>query len=425
VSNYLTIAAITSTFSNWLQEKAAVVVTGAKTTIGRPKQGTAEGINIFLYQVTHNPDRRNDDLPTRRGDEATIIRRPQAALDLFYLLTFYGIENDLGPQILLGKTISVLHSQPIITQEMLRAEIARRTGKNKKDVLANFDVSNQVRSITFTPLSYTTEEFLKLWSMLFNIPFTLSLAYKASIALIEADVSPQRALPVNRPDIYTMLFDRPVIDKVISSEGESAPILYDSNLVVTGQKLKGDTTQVRIGELVVTLLSTDTDNTVTGEKITLSLSSPLFGGKALRAGIQGVFILHPLMMGDPKEEHHGFESNASPIVLHPTIDIKPVVDTTLEIAFKPNVGKNQKVLVFLNEYHPVSGKIPDAYTIKAPENNGITVPNQNETDTIKFSVADVKAKTYLLRVQVDGAESLLKISSGLVPEYDSPLVTIP
>jgi hypothetical protein len=94
MSNYLAIAAVTSTLSQWLFEKAAGVVGGAKTYVGRPKEGTSVGINIFLYQVTYNTDRRNEDLPIRRSDDTTFANRPRAALDLYYLLTFYGADID-------------------------------------------------------------------------------------------------------------------------------------------------------------------------------------------------------------------------------------------------------------------------------------------------------------------------------------------
>jgi len=134
MSNYLAIAAVTSALSQWLFEKATGVLDGAKTTIGRPKEGTSDGINIFLYQVMYNPDHRNDDFPTRRGGDATLSQRPQAALDLYYLFTFYGSEKDLEPQILLGSTISVLHAQPVVTQEMLRREIKRRIDADASDM---------------------------------------------------------------------------------------------------------------------------------------------------------------------------------------------------------------------------------------------------------------------------------------------------
>ena len=47
-------------------------------------------MNVYLYRVSPNPAWRNQDLPTRaRGP---IVDRPLTAIDLHYLLTFYGDE---------------------------------------------------------------------------------------------------------------------------------------------------------------------------------------------------------------------------------------------------------------------------------------------------------------------------------------------
>lgn len=425
MSNYLAIAAVTSTFNQWLLEKAASVLAGAKTTIGRPKEGTLKGINIFLYQVMYNPDHRNDDLPTRRAGDATLSQRPQAALDLYYLLTFYGLEKDLEPQILLGSTISVLHAQSVVTQEMLRREIKRRTDADTNDSLAKYEVSGQIQSITFTPLSYNTEEFAKLWSVLFQIPYTISLAYKASVVFVEAEVIPQEALPVLRPDIYVLPFRRPTIEKTISAGGETAPIVYDSQIIITGRQLKGDPTRVSIGEVEVTIDPTDSANTVTDTQIMLSLGSALFTGKPLRAGIQGVCVLHPVMMGDPKVEHYGFESNVKPLILSPTITDKTIGGTDLTIKVNPKVGKTQKVVALWNELEAASG-VPHAYSIKAPDNNGITSDTMTETDSITFSIENIEPGNYLLRIRVDGAESPLQVSPDPAnPKYIGPKVSIP
>jgi hypothetical protein len=430
MSNYLAIAAVTSTFSQWLLEKACSVLDGALTTIGRPKEGTSKGINIYLYQVMYNPDHRNENFPVRRSGDATFSQRPQAALDLYYLLTFYGSEKDLEPQILMGSTISVLNAQPVLTQDMLCREIKRRTDADAGDALAKYEASGQIQSIAFTPLSYNTEEFAKLWSMLFQITYTLSVAYKASAVFVEAEVTPQKALPVLRPDTYVLPFRRPFIEKISSASGDMVPIVYNSEIVVTGRQLKGDPTKVGIGEVEVKIDPTDSVNTVTDTEVKLNLSSVLFAGQSLRAGIQGMSVLHPIMMGDPKVEHYGFESNIKPMALCPTIAGKSIDGTakTMTLTINPPVGKTQKVLALLNEFGFIPSpdrKIPYAYSIKAPDNNGITSDSETETNSITFSLAHVEPGDYLLRVQIDGAESALKLNSDLSdPKYISPQVNV-
>src|SRR5262245_37288717 len=50
---------------------------------------TKRGVNVFLHHVTPNPHWRNADQPSRRADGSG-IQRPQIAVDLHYVLTFYG-----------------------------------------------------------------------------------------------------------------------------------------------------------------------------------------------------------------------------------------------------------------------------------------------------------------------------------------------
>jgi hypothetical protein len=67
------------------------------------------GINVFLYQISPNAALRNQDLPTRTHDNK-LLRKPQAAVDLHYLLTFYGDYSTLEPQRLLGAATLALHA---------------------------------------------------------------------------------------------------------------------------------------------------------------------------------------------------------------------------------------------------------------------------------------------------------------------------
>ena len=280
----------------------------------------------------------------------------------------------------------------------------------------------------FTPISLNLEELSKLWSVFFQIPYTLSIAYMASVVLIEAEVTPQTALPVREPLHYAIPFSQPVIEKIQAKEGENVPIVSSSVIIISGRQLQGDTTRVHIDALEVTLSSADPVNTVSDKKIELSLGSALFTGQPLRAGVVGLQVLHPKKMGKPEVEHFSVESNVKPFVLHPTITGQQVdsVQKTLKLALSPKVGKAQRVMALLNELEPDLGKPRAAYALKAPSDNGIT-GLETETDFITFSVADVKAGTYLLRVQVDGAQSQLDIPKETDPKYPNyigPTVTI-
>ena len=433
MSNHLAIATTTSTLKKLL-EQAAELVNGATVTVGRPtEEDSPTRINLYLYQISPTASLRNMDLPSRRED-GTVVQRPQAAIDLHYLLTFYGKDKDLEPQILLGSAIRVLHSQPILTQDMIRRELERNSDPSEVDrieALAEGDLADQVERIRFTPQSLSLDELSKLWSVFYQVPYTLSVAYMASVVLIEADVSPQKALPVRIPMIYVEPFQIPVIEELYPEEDRNAMITSASTVIIKGRQLKGGTTAVRIGEVEVTIEADDAENSASDAEIVLSLDSALFSDEPLRAGVQGIQVVHPRMMGAPPEAHSGFESNAKPFVLHPTVTVGTVTSTEMALTFNPPVGKTQRVYVLLNQ--PGSGSTgPRAYMLKAPLNNGITHDDATETDSIVFPLDDVESGVYLLRVQVDGAESPLETdpdptdpSNPAKRRYARPRVIIP
>ena len=198
MSNYLAIATVTAALSRVLQAVIGADVPGAIATTVRPdgpNSGVPDtGVNIFLYQVTPNPHWHNNDLPTRRPDGA-VVQRPQVGLDLHYLLSFYGTEAELEPQRLLGSTVRTLHAKPVLTRQDIQNTV------NAISFLNDSDLAEEVESVKFTPIPLNLEELSKLWSVFFQTPYVLSMAYQASVVLISADVRPALAQPVREPFI--------------------------------------------------------------------------------------------------------------------------------------------------------------------------------------------------------------------------------
>jgi Pvc16 N-terminal domain len=419
MSNFLAIATVTATLSRQLQNVIGFDVPGATVTNQRPDNsggGTpAPHVNLYLYQVTPNATWRGHDLPTRRSD-GTLVQRPQVAFDLHYLLSFYGDEAQLEPQRLLGSVARTLHARPILTQRMIREAIASTTFT----FLAASDLAEAVESVKFTPLSLDLEELSKLWSVFLQTPYTLSLAYQASVVLIESDESPQRSLPVRDRNIYVIPLRQPMIESVRSEAGSQQPITIGSTLILAGQNLQNTPTQVRIGDVEVT------PDAVSDREIRVSLNSPPFPAMALRAGIQGIQVSHPLLIGTPPVPHRGSESNVAAFVLRPTITLPrrqaamqretatdPVTGNAitrcsgnLRVNFTPAVGRNQRVVLLLNPLQATTP--PRAYSFAAPVGNGLSSTEETTTG-ILFPIQQVIADTYLVRVQVDGAESLLTV----------------
>src|SRR5829696_2873375 len=124
MSNFLAVATVTAALSQMVLDAVKVDVAGADVTTLRPN-GAVSGtkVNIYLYQVMPNAALSNADLPARRVD-GQLLQRPVAALDLNYLLTFFGADAQLEPQRLLGSVVRTLHSRPVLTRDRIKKTIA-------------------------------------------------------------------------------------------------------------------------------------------------------------------------------------------------------------------------------------------------------------------------------------------------------------
>jgi uncharacterized protein DUF4255 len=408
VSNALAIATTTVVLGDIVQSGISVVP-GAQVTTVRPDEkengAPAPEANVFLYQLTPNAALRNADLPTRTSN-GDLRRRPQVALDLHYLISFYGDDTILEPQRLAGGAISALHARPQVTRSAIEAIITAAGGAGAADpraYLAETDLAEQVEHVTFTPLPLNLEELSKMWATLFRVPYVLSIAYQASVVLIESPLTPTPALPVRVSDIAVIPVARPEVESVTAGGDPGAPIVAGATLTVRGKRLRGDLTRLRVGDTVVEPAAADTTDT----EIRAVLGPPLFGAGTLRAGVQGAQAVHLLELGDPPTEHRGFESNMVPFLLRPTLTSTSLAGDTVTVVTNPPAGARQKIVLLLDE---VGGD--HAYAIPAQA-------RADDADPIEVDVAGVESATYLVRVQVAGAESPLDA------DFNGPTLTVP
>lgn len=204
MSSYLAIATVTATLSDIVQRAAQAAIPGAVVTNKRPERLGSEmqdsaAVNLYLYQAIQSPGWVNFDLPSRtangqlirwppvRNAAGEIVQPPDVlpvhvALDLYYLLTFHGSDLNLEPQRLLGSTVIALHERPILLPPDIEAAIA------SKVFLAGSDLADQVERVKLDQLNLSLEELSKLWSIFLQIPYVLSLVYRASVVLIESSL---------------------------------------------------------------------------------------------------------------------------------------------------------------------------------------------------------------------------------------------
>jgi hypothetical protein len=256
-------------------------------------------------------------------------------------------------------------------------------------------------------------------------PYSLSVAYQGSVVLLEAEGSPQQAAPVRERNVYVEPIRRPEIERLLSRSGPNdppaagRPILATDQLVIRGRELRGADTRVLIGGIEVVSFE-ESSNT----QIILSIPT------GVRAGARVVRVVHRAMMGTPPTPHGAVESNAVTFELRPRIaspisvanvqgsgDEPRSGDVTVQL--EPEVGRTQRVTLLLNERYPPQGRPPRSYAFEAPPRQ----PTDPETSaSVTIPVSGVAPGEYLVRVRVDGAESLLEPDAS--GEYDAPEVEI-
>ena len=417
MSNHLAIATVTATLQKILQSAVQEDVVGSRVTTVRPQnlgEGTPEtGVNLFLYQVSTNAALNNVD-STQFYSKGSVAKR-QAALDLYYMLSFYGNETELEPQRMLGSVVRALNDQWLLSAETIRQTVAN----SSFTFLRDSNLAEQIPQVLVIPITLSLEEISQLWSSFFQTPYVLSIAYKISVVIIEGEETTKRSLPI-RTRQYTAIPNQPVVEEVISQAGRFIPIATDSILLIRGKQLQARDVQVRICGVMAT------PQDVSPTQIKLELSS--IPTNRLRAGVQGLQVIHPTNRRTVPRPN-GIESNVAAFVLRPTVmevsvsnveefssnqysaDVVVRVDVT--------IGSTQRVILFLNQ---ISFAEPDAYVFEAKF-------REHDTNSITIPIRRVRTGEYLVRVQVDGAESLLRIdtdsNSPTFEQYIDPKIAIP
>jgi hypothetical protein len=406
VSNFLSVATVTASLRRLLQGVVSGDVNGATVTTVRPTETGAglpqTGVNVFLFEVSPNPELRNLDLPTRRADGSG-IQRPAAAVNLYYLFSFYGDQGTLEPQRLLGSVVRTLHARPILTRDMIRDTIADPAF----GFLADSDLDAEGEPVRFVPLNFGLPELSQLWTGMFQkSEYALSVAYRASVVLLTADESAAPSLPVREWRFLVETLHQPVITSVDTGSGE--PLILGATVRLRGQRLLGGLQRTR-----VRLAGQEIDPAEASEtEIRFSLISMVVDIGQLRAGVQGVQVLHPFLSGDSPEPRAGVESNVAALVLRPHVtsaETGPVrirgglAMATLTLIWEPPLGARQKAFVLLNTI--AGSPQPAAYSLPVP-------PRAEDAEDTKFVLSGMVPAVYLVRLQVDGADSPLDVDTN-------------
>ncbi len=438
MSNALAIAAVTAVLRDLLND--GVIDHDLSSAVGNvlvstlPPDRIITGpqeesrLNLFLYHVTPNPGWRNAALPAY-DSAGRRTSNPPLALDLHFLLTAYA-SAEYHREILLGYGMQLLHETPVLTRDAIRRTLAPVSPVDAgplptaMQALSAADLADQVELVKISPESLNTEEMSRLWTA-FQARYRPTAAYQASVVLIEARRPTRLAFPVREPRLYLFSLQQPVIEGVRAEGGEREPIVAGGRVTLRGARLRGADTRVRIGEAEIAPAAAD----LAPETVTVALPA------GLRAGVQGAQVVHRMLLGDPPVPHGGTASNVAAFVLRPSLAPPAFTRTALdgtrvsgdvEVEVDPPVGREQRVVLFLNETGAPADRAPFGYSFPLP---GRTAPGDPETaDQLTIAVAGVEAGTYLARLQVDGAESPLAVdadeASPTFGRYVGPTVEI-
>lgn len=204
MTNYLSIATVTATLGRLIGEALERIPnpSGIPQVRYGPPQADPQhiGCTVFLFRLTPNASRRNEDLPSR-DESGVYVHRPRLTLDADYLLTFSGDETTLEAQRFLGAVAVTLHARPFLPAEAVRRTIAGTSFLRGSD----FDPAMKVR---FVPATLDYHVLSQLWSTFPQVPYNISMMYTASSIPVDADVTPAVPELVQEVDTQVLMHEQ-------------------------------------------------------------------------------------------------------------------------------------------------------------------------------------------------------------------------
>jgi len=399
VSNYLAVATVTAALRGILRPAVISDVSGADVSIGRPQTfpGTPPpAVNIFLYHSQPNPSMRNDDLPTRRGD-GTVLTKPRIPLELDYLFTFYGDSANLEPERLFAVTARTLNAIPQVSHaEIADVVSAAQATHAVYPFLATTDLGDQVELVKLTQLPMSLEELSRLWALFPDIPYALSIAYQASVVIIEQDTAVIPVLPVQVRDIRVNPIERPVVSSVTATAGAGDPILAGSSITISGIALTGAAgARVLVGGTALT--PSAARPTQIQVQLLPAASGPPAGPVTLRVTQLEVF-------GRPATARAAMSSEQVIFVLVPTVGVAGLASTAVSGAGGYAATFRVTMDIPVRPAQAVDLVLRDPAT-HLPLRVVLAADRAVSTSQIDFPVTNLPAATYELVVHVDGASN--------------------
>jgi hypothetical protein len=427
MSSPLAIAAVTAALKDLLNDGLLnhdLSGIGSFTVTAQPPDrittGTTENnqLNVFLYQVTPNLGWRNADLPSRDGNWGR-LSNPPLALDLHYLLSAYGAQ-DMNAEVLLGYAMHLLHENPVLSRQQLRTVLGAPFAVDGTilpgpfGALSALDLADQVELIKIVPVFLSAEDLSKLWTAM-QARYRPSMAYMVSVVLIQSSGGAKIAPPVlargadDRGPIShatpapTLNSVRPALSPHLPAARLGDDLLVSGAIANRGGTITAQFDNLRLGITLQLPLTAG----ASASQLSTHLPSVDEDAQAMTDWGVGVYTVSA-RIAEPNLP--AFLTNGVPLALAPRITVNPLNaipgTVSLSVTCEPRLRQAQeagaRLLFGSGEVLPTS----------------ITTPaDPTEPTTLEFTIDDVGADDYLVRLRVDGIDSLPVELVGAPPRF--------
>ena len=407
MSNGLAVAAATATLRQLLDRglnlapppppPPPVTVTARSPDKAR-EDVDGDQVNLFLYHTQLDCAFRNADGPPARPGESG---HPPLPLMLFYLLTAYSDDkDDVKGHKLLGRAMSVLHDHPLLGA----AEIEAATQSN----VEGSDLHEQIERVRITFEPVALHDLADLWTA-FQTNYRSSAAYQVSVVLIDSTRRARTPLPVltrgrddsgivAQPDVTPRF---PTLTGLTLPAGQASARLGDE-VTLSGHHLDAGAPQVRVSNPRLDAPGPVTLVSATGTEIRFRLDDD---PTRWVAGLSSVAVVTGSGGGVRS-------TNELPLGIAPrittglplTVRRRPDESAVIVLRFRPQFRPGQRAALLVGDREVPAAPLPSPPT---------------PTDTLRFVMPQAPLGTHVLRLRIDGADSLLiQHPPGRPPVFD-------
>lgn len=390
MGNFLAFASVTSTICYILEEvnrDIGGIKISTKPLDAIDTQNPANGLNVFLYLVS--PTSSVDAVETLvRDNRGYPMNNPILSLDLHYIITATSSDNDdLVAQKILASAMRILNNHPVLLRDLIRKAIRSKEG------LESSDLADQIDDVRLTLNGLSTEDLTKIWARFPNANFRSSVAYVAQVVLLESKIIEQAGVMGAIGIDKISQLKSPSIERIEPQILEYTP---NASIIIIGNSLKAPAISVEFNDTLTIPIKTES---VSDRRVVVPIPPEI------EPGILKIRINHYLSPVKEEQATVGkrsvLKSNASPLVLAPRIlsprQGKAAKGKELTVEFEPSISKEKTTFVYLGDF-----------AIPAYLNKGSKPTGDLRVGSVSFMIpSEVISGTYLLRVAIDGATSLL------------------